>query len=63
MLTQPPVEELVEIAGNKYALCCVVAKRAKDLKKINPEIDSSSKKEITTATEELYTGKIVIDKE
>lgn len=62
MMNQPPIEELIDIAGSKYALSCVVAKRAKDLKKINPEIDSSDKKEITTATEELYTGKISISK-
>ena len=63
MMINPPVEDLIDIAGNKYALCCVVSKRAKDLKKINPEIDSSDKKEITTATEELYSGKISVSKE
>ncbi len=31
MITKPPIDELVEKAGDKYTLCCVVAKRAKEL--------------------------------
>ena len=31
MITKPPIDELTEKAGDKYTLCCVVAKRAKDL--------------------------------
>ena len=29
MITKPPIDELTEKAGDKYTLCCVVAKRAK----------------------------------
>ena len=31
MITKPPIDELTEKAGDKYALCCVIAKRAKEL--------------------------------
>lgn len=31
MITKPPIDELTAKAGDKYALCCVVAKRAKEL--------------------------------
>ncbi len=31
MITKPPIDELTKKAGDKYALCCVIAKRAKEL--------------------------------
>ena len=31
MITKPPIDELTAKAGDKYSLCCVVAKRAKEL--------------------------------
>ncbi|MBQ2723898.1 MAG: DNA-directed RNA polymerase subunit omega, partial [Clostridia bacterium] len=31
MINQPPIDELTKLAGNKYALCCAVSKRAKEL--------------------------------
>jgi len=31
MITKPPIDELTEKAGDKYTLCCVVSKRAKEL--------------------------------
>ena len=36
MINQPPIDELTEKAGDKYSLCCVVAKRAKELAQ-NPD--------------------------
>lgn len=31
MITNPPIDELTKKAGDKYTLCCVVSKRAKEL--------------------------------
>ena len=31
MISNPPIDELTEKAGDKYSLCCVIAKRAKEL--------------------------------
>ena len=31
MITKPPIDELTAKAGDKYTLCCVIAKRAKEL--------------------------------
>ena len=64
MINKPPIDELTQIAGNKYILCCAVSKRAKELNveqqkgEISPDI-----KTISLAAEELYEGKISIEKE
>ena len=62
MMIEPPIEELSEKLGNKYKLCIVVSKRAKEIQaknfeaKVEPEIT-----EITQAANEAYAGKIVAD--
>lgn len=53
MITNPPIDELTEKAGNKYALCCVVAKRAKEL---NNSPDASQSKPISYAADEFDEG-------
>lgn len=64
MVTKPPIDELTQMAGNKYILCCAVTKRAKQLNQMqaNDEI-STNVKTISFAAEELYEGKIVLTKE
>ena len=64
MVTKPPIDELTQMAGNKYILCCAVTKRAKQLDQMqaNDEI-STNVKTISFAAEELYDGKIVLTKE
>ncbi len=51
MITRPPIDELTEKAGDKYTLCCVVAKRAKELND-NPELPPNMKP-ITYAADEF----------
>ena len=64
MVTKPPIDELTQMAGNKYILCCAVTKRAKQLDQMqaNDEI-STNVKTISFAAEELYAGKIILVKE
>ena len=64
MVTKPPIDELTQMAGNKYILCCAVTKRAKQLDQMqaNDEI-STNVKTISFASEELYDGKIILVKE
>ena len=64
MVTKPPIDELTQIAGNKYVLCCAVTKRAKQLNQMqaNDEI-STNVTTISFAAEDLYVGKIVLTKE
>ena len=61
MMIEPQIDELVkEIGGNKYKLCCVMAKRAKELeKRIPAEIEKSDKKAISLAADEIYNGEII----
>ncbi|MEG1710964.1 MAG: DNA-directed RNA polymerase subunit omega [Clostridia bacterium] len=61
MITKPSIDELTEIAGNKYILCCAVSKRAKELnvKQMNDEL-ATNIKTITYAAQELKDGRIKI---
>ncbi len=61
MMIEPPIDELVKrTGGNKYKLCCVMAKRAKELeKRIPAEIEKSDKKAISLAADEIYQGEVV----
>ena len=59
MMIEPPIEELSEIAGDKYKLCVLASKRALEIQKanledrVNPEV-----KEITQAAQEILDKKI-----
>ncbi len=63
MMIEPPIDELSKkMGGNKYKLCIVMAKRAKELeKRIPAELEKSDKKAISIAADEIYEGKIVAD--
>ena len=54
MITRPPIDELTEKAGDKYTLCCVVAKRAKELNN-DPEFPQNAKP-ISYAADEFDEG-------
>ena len=64
MMIEPPIDELAKrMGGNKYKLCIVMAKRAKELeKRIPAELEKSDKKAISIAADEIYEGKIVFGK-
>ncbi len=61
MMIEPPIDELAaKMGGNKYKLCCVMEKRAKELEKTIPaEIEASDKKAISMAADEIYEGKVI----
>ena len=63
MMIEPPIEELAKKAGNKYLLCNLVAKRAKEIQKKNQEeeIFDPEVKEITMAALELEKDEIGVD--
>ncbi|MCM1042946.1 MAG: DNA-directed RNA polymerase subunit omega [Corallococcus sp.] len=57
MITKPPIDELTELAGNKYALCCAISKRAKELNEMqNKDELSTDVKTISYAAEEFACG-------
>ncbi|HBF86285.1 MAG TPA: DNA-directed RNA polymerase subunit omega [Clostridiales bacterium] len=66
MINNPPIDDLAEKMGSKYALCVIASKRARQI------IDHaqnqgytdlpSKKKPLTEAAEEIYEGKVTISK-
>lgn len=60
MMNYPPIDAMEKEMGNKYKLCCVMSKRAKELeKRIPAEIEKSDEKAISMAAEEIYKKTIV----
>ena len=59
MLIQPPIDKLIDKIGSKYALVCLVTKRARELfdKRANL-IEDTDVKAVTYAAEEVFNGKV-----
>ena len=60
MISNPPIDRLTQRAGDKYSLCCVVAKRAKELAQ-NPDAPAYFKA-ISFAAKEFDEGRTEIVK-
>ena len=60
MITKPPIDKKTKKAGDKYTLCCVVSKRAKELNN-NPELPANAKP-ISYAAEEFDDGILAVSK-
>jgi DNA-directed RNA polymerase subunit omega len=64
MMLYPPVAELVDKIGSRYQLVNLVAKRART---ISSEAEEKQipleRKAVSTAIEEVYTGKLSIEHE
>lgn len=58
MMNRPPVNELEQKVGCRYALVTAVAKRARQIMQ-NPDVDSGIKP-VSAAIEELYEEKLKI---
>lgn len=64
MLVDPPIDKLVEKVGCRYALTCLVIKRARHLmEKDAQRLDETESKPVSEAAKEVYQGKIVIAKD
>lgn len=59
MLLEPPIDELVEKAGNPYKLAVLVGKRAKQLDKDLTDEEKEKEEVVTRAVNEFYAGEIV----
>lgn len=63
MMLYPPVSELVDKVGSRYQLVNLVARRARSL---STEADekgiSLDRKPVSSAIDEVYTGKLAIKK-
>ena len=54
MVNKPSIDKLTVKAGDKYTLCCVIAKRAKQLN--NNQDNPQNFKPISTAANEFADG-------
>ena len=61
MMLYPPMAELVDKVGSRYLLVNLVARRAQDIsQKAEEEGEVLDRKPISTAIDEVYTGKLTI---
>ncbi len=59
MMIYPPIAELVEKTGSRYALVIETAKRTRQLVDGAPRLsDVETSKDVTIAVNEIYEGKI-----
>lgn len=60
MMIEPSIDKLLEKTGkNRYVLCTVISKRAKEIESVRRfELANQDKKSITLACEEIVQGKI-----
>lgn len=62
MIQKPPIDELAEKVGSKYALCVVASKRARQIMEQSQNqgiSDSDKDKPLSVAAQEIYDGKLV----
>ena len=63
MIHKPPIDELAQEVGSKYALCVVASKRARQIMEQaqnqgNTEI-LDIEKPLSVAAQEIYDGKLI----
>ncbi len=60
MMIEPSIDVLVsKTGGNRYVLCSVVSKRAKEIESVRRlELADQDKKAISIACEEIASGKV-----
>ena len=62
MMLYPPVADLVNKVGSRYALINLVAKRARNIStEAEREGEPLTKKAVSAAIDEVYTGKLSIN--
>ena len=62
---EPPIEKVIDEAGNKYILCSLISKRAKELLLSRQEFFKANQrvKPIEYASKEFYKGYFTIAKQ
>ena len=60
MMIQPPINKLIEKAGNRYTLVIEASKRARQISEGDtPLVNIGSKKPVTIAVNEIVQDKII----
>ena len=61
MMLYPPMASLVEKVGSRYLLVNIVARRAREISaKAEEEGEPHDKKPVSTAIDEVYSGKLTL---
>ena len=61
MMLYPPMAELVKKVGSRYLLVNLVARRAREIsQKVEEAEEPLERKPISTAIDEVYTGKLKV---
>jgi len=64
MMLYPPMADLIDKVGSRYMLVNVVASRARELAaKAEEEDITPEKKPVSEAIDEIYTGKLTVEKD
>lgn len=67
MIHKPPIDELANTIGSKYALCVVTSKRARQLMEQAQNQGytelPSKEKPLSVAAQEIYEGKLIVAKD
>lgn len=60
MMIEPSIDKLLEKTnGNRYVLCTIISKRAKEIESVRRmELANQDKKSISLACEEIVDGKV-----
>ena len=64
MIHKPPIDDLAQKVGSKYALCVVASKRARQIMEqqenhvLTPEF-SEKENPLSQAAQEIYDGKLI----
>ena len=62
MMLYPPVADLVDKVGSRYALINLVAKRARSISAESEKTgEPLTKKPVSAAIDEVYTGKLTVN--
>lgn len=63
-MIDPPIEEIFQMAGSRYALCTLISKRAKELMVERADYFNANLKikPIEFASKEFYDGKFKIER-
>lgn len=63
MIHKPPIDELAEKVGSKYALCVIASKRARQIMDMTqnqvPTEAPDQEKPLSLAAQEIYEGKLI----
>ncbi len=63
MIHKPPIDELAEKVGSKYALCVITSKRARQIMEQTQNQGltelPNNEKPLSVAAQELYDGKLI----